>query len=195
MARVFDDKGEVVPVTVIEAGPCPVVEVRTSDKHGYSAIQIGFGRRKKARANKPLVGQYQKAGVEPAQILREIRLEDVSGFKVGMELRADVFKVGDHVRVTGMTKGKGFQGVVKRWGFHGCGDSHGSTSHRRPGSIGQCAYPGRIWKNKRMGGHTGMGRKTVRNLEVVKVDPENNLIAVRGAVPGHPRSYVIVRGQ
>jgi large subunit ribosomal protein L3 len=108
---------------------------------------------------------------------------------------ADVFKVGERVRVTGMTKGKGFQGVVKRWGFHGCGDSHGSMSHRRPGSIGQCAYPGRIWKNKRMPGHTGMDRMTVRNLEVVGVDPENNLIAVKGAIPGHPRSLVMVRGQ
>ena len=195
MARVFDDKGDVVPVTVIEAGPCAVVEVKTKGKHGYNAIQIGFGRRKKSRAKKPLVGVYAKAGLEPAQLLREIRLEDVSGFKVGMELKADVFKVGEQVRVTGVTKGKGFQGVVKRWGFHGCGDAHGSTSHRRPGSIGQCAYPGRIWKNKHMPGHTGAARKTIRNLEVVKVDPENNLIAVKGAVPGHSRSYVMVRGQ
>jgi large subunit ribosomal protein L3 len=194
MTRVFDDKGEVVPVTVIEVGPCPVVSVRTKDKNGYNAIQIGFGRRKKQRVTKPLGGQYKKAGTEPVHLLREVRIDDVSSFKVGMELKADVFEVGEHVRVTGVTKGKGFQGVVKRWGFHGCGDSHGSTSHRRPGSIGQCAYPGRIWKNKRMPGHTGMARMTVRNLEVVKVDPENNLIAVRGAIPGHQRGYVMVRG-
>lgn len=195
MTRIFDDKGDVVPVTVIEVGPCPVVSVRTKDKNGYNAIQIGFGRRKKQRVTKPLGGQYKKAGVEPVQLLREIRIEDVSGFKVGQELKADVFQVGEQVRVTGMTKGKGFQGVVKRWGFRGGPDSHGSTAHRRPGSIGQCAYPGRIWKNKRMAGHTGMDRMTVRNLEVVSVDPENNLIAVRGAIPGHSRSYVMVRGQ
>lgn len=195
MARVFDDKGEVVPVTVIEAGPCPVVDVRTKDKHGYNAIQIGFGRRKKSRTNKATAGHCGKAGVEPMQLLREMRVDDVAGFKVGMEIKADLFKVGEQVRVTGVTKGKGFQGVVKRWGFHGCGDGHGSTSHRRPGSIGQCASPGRIWKNKRMPGHTGAARMTVRNLKVVRVDAENNLIAVKGAVPGHPRGYVIVRGQ
>ena len=195
MARVFDDKGEVVPVTVIEAGPCPVVEVRTKEKNGYNAIQLGFGRRKKTRTNKALGGHYKKASVEPAQLLGEIRVADVSGFKVGMELKADLFKVGEMVRVTGVTKGKGFQGVVKRWGFHGCGDGHGSMSHRRPGSIGQCAYPGRIWKNKRMPGHMGQERFTVRNLEVIRIDPENNLIAVRGAVPGHANGYVLVRGQ
>jgi large subunit ribosomal protein L3 len=195
MTRVFDDKGDVVPVTVIEAGPCPVVDVKTRDKDGYNAIQIGFGRAKKAVVNKAKAGHFKKAGIEPTHLLRELRLDDVSEFKVGMELKADVFKVGEHVRVTGVTKGKGFQGVVKRWGFHGCGDGHGSMSHRRPGSIGQCAYPGRIWKNKRMGGHTGMEKMTVRNLEVMKVDPENNLIAVKGAVPGHPRGFVVVRGQ
>lgn len=195
MARVFDDKGDVVPVTVIEAGPCPVVDVRTKDKHGYNAIQIGFGRRKKSRTNKATAGHCGKAGVEPMQLLREMRMDDVAGFKVGMELKADLFKVGEQVRVTGVTKGKGFQGVMKRWGFHGGPDGHGGMSHRRPGSIGQCAYPGRVWKNKRMAGHTGAARMTVRNLKVVKVDAENNLIAVKGAVPGHARGYVIVRGQ
>jgi large subunit ribosomal protein L3 len=195
MARVFDDKGEVVPVTVIEAGPCPVVDVKTKDKHGYNAIQIGFGRRKKSRTNKATAGHFGKAGVEPMQLLREMRVDDVAGFKVGMELKADLFKVGEQVRVTGVTKGKGFQGVMKRWGFHGGPDGHGGCSHRRPGSIGQCAYPGRVWKNKHMAGHTGAARMTVRNLKVVRVDAENNLIAVKGAVPGHPRGYVIVRGQ
>jgi large subunit ribosomal protein L3 len=195
MARVFDDKGEVIPVTVIEAGPCPVIDIRTKDKNGYTAIQLGFGRRKKSRTNKALAGHYGKAKVEPAQLLREVRFDDVSSLKVGMELKADLFKVGEHVKVTGVTKGKGFQGVVKRWGFHGGPDGHGSMAHRRPGSIGQCATPGRIWKNKRMPGHTGNARMTVKNLEVVRVDTENNLIAVKGAVPGHPMSYVIVRGQ
>lgn len=195
MARIFDDKGEVIPVTVIEAGPCPVVEVKTREKHGYDAIQIGFGRRKKSRTNKPLAGHYKKAGVEAVHLLREVEVDDVSGFKVGMELKADLFKVGEQVRVTGVTKGKGFQGVMKRWGFHGGPDGHGGCSHRRPGSIGQCATPGRVWKNTRMGGHTGNHRMTVRNLEVVSVDAENNLIAVKGAVPGHVKGYVMVRGQ
>ena len=195
MARVFDDKGDVVPVTVIEAGPCPVVDVRTKDKHGYNAIQIGFGRRKKSRTTKAAAGHCKKAGVEPMQLLREMRMDDVAGFKVGMELKADLFKVGEQVRVTGVTKGKGFQGVMKRWGFRGGPDGHGGCSHRRPGSIGQCATPGRVWKNTRMGGHTGNDRMTTRNLVVVKVDAENNLLAVKGAVPGHVRGYVIVRGQ
>jgi large subunit ribosomal protein L3 len=195
MTRIFDEKGEVVPVTVIEAGPCPVVEVRTKKTHGYNAIQIGFGRRKKARTTKALAGHYGKAGVEPAHMLREVRLDEVGEFKIGMELKADLFKVGEQVRVTGVTKGKGFQGVMKRWGFHGGPDGHGGCSHRRPGSIGQCATPGRVWKNTRMGGHTGNDRMTTRNLVVVKVDAENNLLAVKGAVPGHVRGYVIVRGQ
>jgi large subunit ribosomal protein L3 len=172
-----------------------VVDVRTKDKHGYNAIQIGFGRRKKSRTTKAMAGHCGKAGVEPMQLLREVRVDDVAGFKVGMELKADLFKVGEQVRVTGVTKGKGFQGVMKRWGFHGGPDGHGGCSHRRPGSIGQCAYPGRVWKNKRMPGHTGAARMTVKNLKVVRVDAENNLIAVKGAVPGHPRGYVIVRGQ
>lgn len=194
MTRIFNDKGESVPVTVIEAGPCPVVEVKTKDQHGYDAIQIGFGPLRKKRVNKPMQGHFQKAGVEPTRILREIRVDDASGFEVGSEIKADIFEVGEKVSVTGFSKGKGFQGVVKRWGFGGCGDSHGSKSHRKPGSIGQCATPSRVWKNKKMGGHAGNRRVTVRNLEVVRVDPERNVIAVKGAVPGHTKSYVIVRG-
>jgi len=195
MTRVFNDKGEVVPVTVIEAGPCPVVQVKTRDTDGYEAIQIGFGKKKPSRVNKPLRGHFEKAGIEPVRVLREIRVDDASKFQVGMEIKADVFKVGEKVSVTGYSKGKGFQGVVKRWGFAGCGDSHGSMSHRRPGSIGQCATPGRVWKNKKMAGHAGFERVTVKNLEVVKVDPERNLLAVKGAVPGHRNAFVIIRGE
>ena len=193
MTRIFNDKGESVPVTVIEAGPCPVVQVKTKEKDGYNAIQIGFGQLKKKHANKPLLGHFDKAGVEPARILREIRVDDPSAFEVGSEIRADIFRVGEKVSVTGFSKGKGFQGVVKRWGFGGCGDSHGSKSHRKPGSIGQCATPSRVWKNKKMAGHTGNRRVTVRNLEVVRVDAERNVIAVKGAVPGHTKAYVIVK--
>jgi large subunit ribosomal protein L3 len=195
MTRIFDEKGESVPVTVIEAGPCPIVEIKTRDKHGYEAVQIGFGMRKKKTTTKPLAGHFAKAGVEPQMILRELRVDDVSEYEVGKALKADLFKVGDRVSVTGVSKGKGFQGVVKRWGFSGGGDSHGSRSHRKPGSIGQCATPAKVWKNRKMAGHTGSQRVTVKNLEVVQVDVDKNVIAIRGAVPGHPKSYVIVSGK
>lgn len=195
MTRLFDEKGHVIPVTVIEAGPCPVVDIRTRDKDGYDAIQLGFGTIKKKNVTKPLLGHFDKAGIEPVRILREIRVDDPSKFQRGAQIKADIFQVGELVSVTGISKGKGFQGVVKRWGFAGCGDSHGSMSHRRPGSIGQCATPGRVWKNKRMGGHAGCRQVTVRNLEVVKVDPERNMLVVKGAVPGHVNCYVIVRGK
>jgi large subunit ribosomal protein L3 len=192
MTRIFDKDGESVPVTVIEAGPCPVVEVKTRDTHGYEAVQIGFGMRKPKSTNKPLSGHFKKAGVEPVKILRELRVESASQYEVGQAIKADLFKVGDRVNVTGVSRGKGFQGVVKRWGFGGGPDSHGSRRHRAPGSIGQCATPAKVWKNRKMAGHAGSRRVTVRNLEVVEVDPDKNVIAVRGAVPGHPRAYVIV---
>jgi large subunit ribosomal protein L3 len=195
MARIFDDKGESVSVTVIEAGPCPVVQVKTRDTDRYDAVQIGFGMRKKRRTNKPLGGHFRKAGVEPLRLLREIRVDGAAGFEVGSEIKADIFKVGDRVNITGVTKGKGFQGVVKRWGFGGGPDSHGSRRHRAPGSIGQCATPAKVWKNRKMAGHTGNRRMTVRNLEVVRVDADKNMIVVKGAVPGHVKSYVIVSGK
>ncbi len=195
MTRVFNEDGKVVPVTVIEAGPCPVVQVKTKDHDGYDAIQLGFGTRKEQRTNKPLMGHFGKSGVAPATMLGEVRLDDASGVEVGSEVRADIFKVGEKVRVTGFSKGKGFQGVVKRWGFRGGPDSHGSKGHRQPGSIGQCATPAKVWKNRKMPGHAGNRRMTVKNLVVVRVDREKNLIAVRGAVPGHVRGYVLVTGQ
>lgn len=195
MTRIFNDKGESVPVTVIEAGPCPIVEVKTEERHGYNAIQIGFGRRKPGNVNMPAKGHFEKAGVEPAKILREIRVNDVSAYEVGSEIRADLFQAGDLVRVTGYSKGRGFQGVVKRWGFSGAPDSHGSRNHREPGSIGQCATPARVWKNRKMPGRAGCERVTVRNLEVVQVDADRNIIAVRGAVPGHMNGYVMLSAQ
>lgn len=195
MTRIFDEKGESIPVTVIEAGPCPVVQVKTKATDGYDAIQMGFGRRRAKRANKPLRGHLDKAGVEPVRLLREMRVDDASAFEVGSQIKADAFEVGDRVSVTGFSKGKGFQGVVKRWGFSGGGDSHGSKSHRKPGSIGQCATPAKVWKNRKMPGQTGNRRVTVKNLEVVRVDVDKNVIALRGAVPGHMKSYVIIRGK
>jgi large subunit ribosomal protein L3 len=195
MTRIFGEDGKVVPVTVIEAGPCPVVQVKTRDNHGYDAVQLGFGARREARTNKPLTGHYKKAGVQPAQILRELRLDEASGVEVGSQVKAGIFKVGERVKVTGFSKGKGFQGVVKRWGFAGSPDSHGYKGHREPGSIGQCATPAKVWKNRKMAGHAGNRRVSVKNLLVVQVDEEKNLIAVRGAVPGHANGYVMVTGQ
>jgi large subunit ribosomal protein L3 len=189
MTRIFNEKGDAVPVTVIQAGPCPVIEVKTQDTHGYDAIQIGFGLRKQNRTTKPLMGHFRKVGIEPTRILKEVRVDDPAVYEV------DTFKVGDRVRVTGVSKGKGFQGVVKRWGFRGGGDAHGSKSHRKPGSIGQCATPAKVWKNRKMPGHTGNRRITVRNLEIVRIDADKNVIAVKGAVPGHPKCYVLVREQ
>jgi len=195
MTRIFDEEGKVVPVTVIEAGPCPVVQVKTKDHDGYNAIQLGFDERKEHRTTKPLMGQFKKSGVSPVALLREVRLNDAPEVEVGSQVKADIFEVGERVRVTGFSKGKGFQGVVKRWGFRGGPDSHGSKAHREPGSIGQCATPAKVWKNRKMPGHAGNRRITVKNIEVINVDAEKNLIAVRGAVPGHVRSYVMVTGQ
>ena len=192
MTRIFNDRGDEIPVTVIEAGPCPVVEVKTRDSHGYDAIQLGFGVRKAKAVNRPLQGHFKKAGVEPSRVLKEIKVDDPAGYEVGSQVKVDIFKVGDRVRVTGLSKGKGFQGVVKRWGFRGGGDAHGSCSHRKPGSIGQCATPAKVWKNRKMAGHAGHRKITMRNLEVVQVDPDKNVIAIRGAVPGHRTGYIIV---
>jgi large subunit ribosomal protein L3 len=195
MTRIFAEDGKVVPVTVIEAGPCPVVQVKTRDRDGYDAIQIGFGERKESKTNRPLMGHFRKSGAQPVKIMREVRVADASGVEAGSQIRADIFRVGERVKVTGFSKGKGFQGAVKRWGFRGGPDSHGSKAHRQVGSIGQCATPAKVWKNRKMPGHAGNRRVSVRNLEVVQVDPEKNLIAVRGAVPGHVKGYVLVTGQ
>jgi large subunit ribosomal protein L3 len=195
MTRIFGENGDSVPVTVIEAGPCPVVEVKTAERDGYNAIQIGFARRKPGNVNMPSKGRFEKAGVEPTQVLREVRVSDAAGYEVGAVLKADLFQAGELVRVTGYSKGKGFQGVVKRWGFSGAPDSHGSRNHREPGSIGQCATPAKVWKNKKMPGRAGHERVTVRNLEIIQVDADKNIIAVRGAVPGRRNGYVMVSAE
>ena len=195
MTRIFNEDGKVVPVTVIEAGPCPVVQVKTKDRDGYDAIQLGFGERKEHRTNKPLMGHFKKSGVPSVALLREVRVDDASAVEVGSQVKADIFEAGERIKITGFSKGKGFQGVVKRWGFGGGPDSHGSKTHREAGSIGQCATPAKVWKNRKMPGHAGNRRVTVKNIEVVNVDAEKNLIAVRGAVPGHVKSYVMVMGE
>lgn len=193
MTQIFDEKGEVIPVTVIEAGPCVVVQKKTVEKDGYNAIQVGFGDVSEKKLNKPLLGHFKKAGVSPKRYLREFRLDDISGYEVGAEIKVDIFKPGDRVDVTGISKGKGFAGVIKRYGARRGPMSHGSKYHRRVGSMGATTDPGRTFKGKKMPGRMGSDRVTIQNLEVVKVDPELNLLVVKGSVPGPKGSLLIIR--
>jgi len=193
MTQLFEESGRVSPVTVIEAGPCPIVQVKTSDKEGYSAIQIGFVDAKESRVTSPMKGHFKKANVKPQRILREIRVDDASGYNVGDALDVNVFEGIDKVHVTGTSKGRGFAGVVKRHGFRIGRRTHGNSSQREPGSVGQCATPARIFKGKRLPGRMGGKTRTVKNLPVVQIDAENNLIFVKGAVPGANHEIVFVR--
>ncbi|HET6231600.1 MAG TPA: 50S ribosomal protein L3 [Longimicrobiaceae bacterium] len=195
MTQIFDEAGAVVPVTVIEAGPCPVVQVRTADKDGYEAVQLGFGAQKARRVSKAEAGHAAKAGLESAPaILREFDFEQAP--EVGANVTVDAFERGLRIKVTGTTKGRGFQGVVKRHGFGGGRASHGATRvHRAPGSIGAGTNPSRVIKGKRMPGHMGNVQQTVRNLLVAKVDAERNLLYVRGAVPGPVNGFVFITKQ
>jgi len=196
MTRVYDDQGKVTPVTVLEAGPCRVLEVKRPEKHGYAAVQLGFGTRKAKNVGKAVAGHCRAAGIEdrPPARIREIRIADPAEFTVGSELTADIFKVEEFVDVTGSTKGRGFQGVVRRWHFAGGRASHGGGWHRRPGSIGQCEWPGHVAKGQKLPGQMGHVRRTVQNLRVVRVSPEENLLFVKGAVPGPTGGYLLVRG-
>ncbi len=194
MTRIFDEDGTVVPVTVIEAGPCFVVQRKTSAKDGYEALQVGFERRPLAKFNKPEKGHLEKHGSRSGfTYLREIRVEDAQAYEPGQELTVAQFAIGDRLAVTGTSKGRGFAGTVKRWGFRVGPMSHGSMSHRAPGSIGASAYPSRVIKGKKMPGHMGNARVTVRNLEVIDVRPEENLLLVKGAVPGPCRGLLFIR--
>jgi len=193
MTQVFDAEGKVVPVTVIEAGPCTVIQRKAANSDGYDAVQIGFGQRKAHRVGKPLLGHFQKAGKGAFGALRELRVASETALDVGQEIKVDIFREGDFVDVTGQTKGRGFTGVVKRWNFKGGRATHGSMFHRAPGSIGASAWPSRVIKNMKMGGHYGDERVTVLNLKVVGVQPDRNILLVRGAVPGAKNSLVFVR--
>jgi large subunit ribosomal protein L3 len=194
MTQVYDGDNVLVPVTVVEAGPCPVVQVKSPEKDGYHAVQIGFLKTKAHRINDPETGHLKKAGVDAHKLLREIRLDAASTVKTGDVITVDaVFKEGQIVDVIGVTKGKGFQGVVKRWRVNGGPAAHGSMFHRRIGSIGQRQTPGRTWKNQSMPGHMGQERRTVQNLRIVKIIPEKNLILVRGALPGATGDDVVIR--
>jgi len=192
MSSIFGADGEQIPVTVIQAGPCKVVSIRTKEKDGYEAVQLGFGDKKEKNTSKPILGQYKKNSLTPAAVLKEFQFPSVAEFKIGDEVKLDIFTEGDKIKVKGKSKGKGFQGVMKRHGFGGVGGTtHGQSDRlRAPGSIGSSSYPSRVFKGQRMAGRKGYESTTVANLKVVKILPEQNLILVRGAVPGSINSYV-----
>ena len=192
MTQVFDDKGEVIPATVIEAGPCPVVQVKTAEKDGYTAVQLGFGKKREKNVAKPVVGHYKKAKLGAGALLREFRIEDGTTFEAGQEIKVDQFEIGKRVDVVATSIGRGFQGTRKRHGFTGGRATHGCTTHDQPGSIGASAYPSRVIKGKRLPGRMGGKRVTIKNLQVVTVDAEQNLLVVRGAIPGPVRGFVLV---
>lgn len=194
MTQIFSDAGAAVPVTVIEAGPCPVTQIRSVDGNGQSALQLGWDARRSQRATRPELGHAQKAGLDYApRTLREFRVDSVDGYELGQELTVEQFQQGDRIKVTGTTKGRGFQGVVKRHGFRGRPASHGHPKKRNPGSIGPGTNPSRVIKGKKMPGQMGASQQTVRNLRVERVDAERNLIYIRGAVPGSRNSVVFIR--
>lgn len=193
MTQIFNEQGKVIPVTVVEAGPCVVLQKKTVESDGYEAIQVGFGDIREKLVNKPKTGVFKKAGVNVKRYIREFRLEDVSAYEIGTEIKADIFAVGDKVDVSGISKGKGFQGTIKRWNAHRGPMSHGSKFHRAVGSMGASSDPSRTFKNKRMPGHMGAVKTTVLNLEVVKVMPEKNVILIKGGVPGPNKGMVIIR--
>jgi large subunit ribosomal protein L3 len=192
MTQLFTGDGILVPVTVIEAGPCSVVQIKKKDKDGYTALQLGFGDRRESLLNKPERGHFKKAKVSPKRILREVRLDDVTDVKRGDTIMLD-FQEGSYVDITGISIGKGFQGGVKRWGWRGGKASHGSMHHRTVGSVSGSSFPSRIFKGHHMPGRMGHDRVTVQNLEVLKVDKEKNLLVVRGSVPGHKNSTLFIR--
>lgn len=192
MTQLFDEKGRIIPVTVVEVGPCVVVQKKTVENDGYEAVQLGFGDVPVKKVNKPLKGHFAKADVAAKRVLREFRLRDIT-LAVGDIIKADTFAPGDHVDVCGTSKGKGYAGTIKRWHNHSLKDTHGSGPvHRHAGSNGACSSPSRVFKGKRLPGHMGFQRVTVQNLDVVRVDAENNLIAIRGAVPGPKNGIVCI---
>lgn len=192
MTQLFDENGKVVPVTIIEAGPCVVVQKKTVESDGYQAVQLGYGDVSVKKVAKPAKGHFDKANVAPKKTLREFRLDDISGLSVGDIVKADTFASGDRVDVVGISKGKGYAGAIKRWNFQRLKETHGTGPvARHAGSLGACSSPSRVYKGMKGAGHLGAERVTVQNLDVVKVDVENNLIAVRGAVPG-PRGGIVV---
>jgi len=194
MTQQFDEEGNAIPVTVIQVGPCAVIQKKTVEKDGYAAVQLGYVERKPLkRPGKAAQGHYSKSGIPPSKVLREFKYDMKSEIKEGAQFSVDIFKTGEKIDIIGMSKGKGFAGVVKRWGFHGGKESHGSMFHRAPGSIGSSADPSRVMKGTKLPGHMGSERVTVRNLTVIEADHENNLLIVKGAVPGANGGYLLVK--
>ena len=193
MTQIFAEDGKVIPVTVVKAGPCTVVQSKTVETDGYNSVVVGFGDVREKSLNKPMKGIFAKANVACKKYLREFRLEDTSALSVGDEIKADIFEAGEKVDVSGISKGKGFAGPMKRWGLHRGPMSHGSGYHRGSGSMGACSNPGRVMKGKKLPGHMGVVKVTVQNLEIVKVDAENELILVKGAIPGNKGGLVTIR--
>ena len=193
MTQVFTEKGELLPVTVLEAGPCVVIALRAIQKDGYGAVQLGFGEAKEKQLNKPAAGHFKKAGAAPMKVLREVRLDESKDeTKVGDRVLVESFKAGELVDVSGISKGKGFAGGVKRWHYRGGDATHGSMFHRAPGGIGGSSFPSRVWKNQHFPGHMGHARVTAKNLKVVKVDNDENLLLVKGSVPGPAGTYIFI---
>ena len=194
MTQLFAEDGKIIPVTVVEAGPCPVVQVKTVESDGYVAVKLGFGEAKEKSLTKPELGQFKKAGVKPCKVLKEVRLESVEGYAVGAEVKADVFSAGDHIDVAGVTKGHGFTGVIKRWNQHRLKEMHGvGPVHREPGSMGANSSPSRVFKHKNLAGQYGVENVTIQNLEVVRVDAARNAILIKGAIPGPKGSIVTLK--
>ncbi len=196
MTQIYTEEGQAVPITVVEAGPCPIIDIKTPDRNGYSALTVGFGDAKVQKMNKPMKGIFAAAKVDPKKVVREFRVDKTDEFSVGQDITVDLFETGEKVNITGWSKGKGFAGVIKRFGFGGNPATHGvSKTHRKPGSSGGSSYPGKVFKGKTMPGRLGNERVTVKNLLVVAVDPGNNLLLIKGAIPGARNALVMVTKQ
>jgi len=193
MTQLFSENGEAIPITVLEAGPCSVVQIKSKEKEGYNTLQLGFLPKKIKRVNKPLQGHFKKGNSSACYFLKEFEVDDVSSYQIGQEINLEIFQVGQKVAITGKSKGKGFSGVIKRWGFRGGPGSHGSRTHRSPGSIGCSAYPSRVFKGRKLPGHQGATTVTAENLEIVDWKVEENLLFIKGAVPGGKNGMVLIK--
>ena len=193
MTQIFNEDGVLTPVTVLQAGPCVVTQIKTMDNDGYEAVQVGFGDKREALVNKPMKGHFEKAGVSAKRFVREFRFENADEFALAQEIKADIFEAGDKIDATAISKGKGFQGAIKRHNQHRGPMAHGSKFHRHQGSNGAASDPSKVFKGKKMPGHMGSKKITIQNLEVVRVDAENNLLLVKGSVPGPKKSLVTIR--
>ncbi len=193
MTQIFTEEGKVIPVTMVEAGPCMVTQIKTVEREGYDALQLGFGAVKEKKVSKPQKGHFESKNLEPRRHLAELRVEDPAGYRLGQEITVDIFAKGDHVDITGRSRGKGFAGVIKRYNFRGGPASHGAHFHRAPGAIGACATPSRVFKGTRMPGRMGAERVTALNLEIVDVKTERNILLLRGSVPGPDGGLLLIR--